>query len=110
MLKRIKFALLVAFCCLFMVGNAFASKNKVYNMGTVESIDVAAKSFVVKQADNSMVTLTVTPASEFEVEFKDKFKFDKDVLFTDLKIGDWVKVKSYSVGTVLQVDEVDIYR
>lgn len=110
MANSIRVMLCVALCCLFMVPSAFANKNKVYTMGTVESVDVAGQSFVVKQADNVLVTLLVTPASEFEVEFKDKFKFDRDVLFTDLKVGDWVKVKSYSVGTMLQVDEVDIYR
>ncbi len=107
--------LVFSFCLLavlaFYAQGAEANKgNKVYTLGFVESIDLAQQTFVVKQRDNSLVTIYVLPSTEIEVEYKSAMKLDRDVELKELKVGDWVKIESYLLGEMLQADEVEINR
>lgn len=83
---------------------------KVRLAGTVEAIDLTAGSFTVADRDKNMSTVFVNPATEFEIEKGKGFFADDDVPFTDLRAGDWVKVKSYRINGRLEADDVEIYR
>ena len=76
--------------------------------GTVESVDPAQKTFVVKDRDGKAIPFRVDDRSEFELEHRDKP--DQDVPFTELKTGDRVKVKAFKGEPPHLVDDVDIYR
>lgn len=92
-------------------GAAFARDNKIRVSGTIESIDQTGFTFVLTQQDGVKTRFNVDARSEFEIERRD-VKHDVDVPFTDLKVGDNVRVKAYP-GLPQQnplADDVKIYR
>ena len=101
MLKRtLCAAFAVAVLVAFSVPAFAGSHHKMRVRGTVESVDPAQKTFVVKDRDGKAIP--------FELEHRDKP--DQDVPFTELKTGDRVKVKAFKGEPPHLVDDVDIYR
>lgn len=96
------------FLSLFSVPAFAGSHHKIRVRGTVESVDPAQKTFVVKDRDGKAIPFRVDDRSEFELEHRDKP--DQDVPFTELKTGDRVKVKAFKGEPPHLVDDVDIYR
>lgn len=80
------FAILLVSTMTMFSSSAFANDSKL--MGTISSIDKKDRTFVVKDADNEKFDITVTPATDIEFDGKvmDKAKF------TDLKVGQYVKI------------------
>ena len=94
MLKRtLCAAFAVAVLVAFSVPAFAGSHHKMRVRGTVESVDPAQKTFVVKDRDGKAIPFRVDDRSEFELEHRDKP--DQDVPFTELKTGDRVKVKAF---------------
>ena len=90
MLKRtLCAAFAVAVLVAFSVPAFAGSHHKMRVRGTVESVDPAQKTFVVKDRDGKAIPFRVDDRSEFELEHRDKP--DQDVPFTELKTGDRVK-------------------
>lgn len=109
MLKRtLCAAFAVAVLVAFSVPAFAGSHHKMRVRGTVESVDPAQKTFVVKDRDGKAIPFRVDDRSEFELEHRDKP--DQDVPFTELKTDDRVKVKSFKGEPPHLVDDVDIYR
>ena len=109
MLKRtLCAAFAVAVLVAFSVPAFAGSHHKMRVRGTVESVDPAQKTFVVKDRDGKAIPFRVDDRSEFELEHRDKP--DQDVPFTELKTGDRVKVKAFKGEPPHLVDDVDIYR
>lgn len=98
---------LVLVLCLASV--AMASENKMRVHGVVEQIDAAKQTFTVRDRDGKIVPFATDVRSEFEVESRE-YGDDMDVPFSDLKVGDKVRVKAYRNATPMLVDEVEIYR
>lgn len=87
------------------------NKNKTYIVGTVESIDMQKKTFTVVNSDGMKTVVAVTPDTEFEVERGKGNLGDFFAKFSDLRVNDWVKAKSYqtlNAGPLAR--EVEIYR
>ena len=101
-------AFAVAVLVAFSVPAFAGSHHKMRVRGTVESVDPAQKTFVVKDRDGKAIPFRVDDRSEFELEHRDKP--DQDVPFTELKTGDRVKVKAFKGEPPHLVDDVDIYR
>ena len=109
MLKRtLCAAFAVAVLVAFSVPAFAGSHHKMRVRGTVESVDPAQKTFVVKDRDGKAIPFRGDDRSEFELEHRDKP--DQDVPFTELKTGDRVKVKAFKGEPPHLVDDVDIYR
>ena len=109
MLKRtLCAAFAVAVLAAFSVPAFAGSHHKMRFRGTVESVDPAQKTFVVKNRDGKAIPFRVDDRSEFELEHRDKP--DQDVPFTQLKAGDRVKVKAFKGEPPYLVDDVDISR
>ena len=109
MLKRtLCAAFAVAVLAAFSVPAFAGSHHKMRFRGTVESVDPALKTFVVKNRDGKAIPFRVDDRSEFELEHRDKP--DQDVPFTDLKAGDRGKGKAFKGEPPYLVDDVDIYR
>ena len=109
MLKRtLCAAFAVAVLAAFSVPAFAGSHHKMRVRGTVESVDPAQKTFVVKNRDGKAIPFRVDDRSEFELEHRDKP--DQDVPFTQLKAGVRVKVKAFKGAPPYLVDDVDIYR
>lgn len=83
---------------------------KVRLLGTVTAIDLKGQNFSVSDRNNNVTTIFVNPGTEFEIEKGKGFWGDDAIPFKDLKVGDWVKVKSYRVNGELEADDVEIYR
>ena len=104
MLKRtLCAAFAVAVLVAFSVPAFAGSHHKMRVRGTVESVDPAQKTFVVKDRDGKAIPFRVDDRSEFELEHR-------DMPFTELKTGDRVKVKAFKGEPPHLVDDVDIYR
>lgn len=109
MLKRtLCAAFAVVVLAAFSVPAFAGSHHKMRVRGTVESVDPAQKTFVVKNRDGKAIPFRVDDRSEFELEHRDKP--DQDVPFMGLKSGDRVKVKAFKGEPPYLVDDVDIYR
>ena len=81
MLKRtLCAAFAVAVLVAFSVPAFAGSHHKMRVRGTVESVDPAQKTFVVKDRDGKAIPFRVDDRSEFELEHRDKP--DQDVPFT----------------------------
>lgn len=84
--------------------------SKVRLAGTVSAIDLKGDNFTIIDRNENSIKLYVNPATEFEIEKGKDFWGDDDIPFKDLRVGDWVKVKSYQVNDGLEADEVEVYR
>ena len=112
-LKKILFTLLFAVLVMGFSGAAIAGSNgkKIKMIGQVSNIDVAASVFSIKDGATA-ATFKVNPFTEFELESaQTSFKHDVKIPFSDLKEGDWVKVKAFrdKQGN-LTADEMDVRR
>ena len=109
MLKRtLCAAFAVAVLVAFSVPAFAGSHHKMRVRGTVESVDPAQKTFVVKDRDGKAIPFRVDDRSEFELGHRDKPV--QDVPVTGLKSGYRVKVKAFKGDPPPLVDDVDIYR
>ena len=112
MKRFVMFTFFVAALSLLSFGvPAMAKSHKIRAHGTVEAIDTTASCFVLKQQDGAKITFSVDQRTEFEVETQNT-RHDMDVPFSDLKVGDSVRVKAYP-GAGQQnplADDVEIYR
>lgn len=90
---------------------ALAAKGeRVRLAGTVTAIDLQGDSFSISDRNKNTTKIFVNPSTEFEMEKGRDFFGDDDIPFKDLKVGDWVKVKSYRVNGELEADDVEVYR
>lgn len=105
-------ALALMLCLAFGSAPAWAAQTgeKVRLVGTVSAIDIKGENFTVTDRSNKATKVYVNPATEFEIERGKDFIGDDDIPFQDLRVGDWVKVKSYRVNGGLEADDVEIYR
>ena len=109
MLKRTLCAVLAAAALIAFSVPAFArDHHKMRVHGTVESVDQAKKTFVLKDRDGKSIPFRVDDRSEFELEFKDKH--DQDATCSELKPGDHIKVKAFKGEAPHLADDVEIYR
>lgn len=111
--KKILFTLFFAVLVMSFSGAAMADSHgkKIKMVGQVSEIDASASVFSIKDGATS-ATFKVNPFTEFELEStQSSFKRDVDIPFSDLKVGDWVKVKAYrdNQGN-LMADDVDVRR
>ena len=83
---------------------------RVRLVGTVTAIDLQGENFTVTDRNKAVTKIFVNPTTEFEIEKGKDFFGDDDIPFKDLRVGDWVKVKSYLVSGELEAADVEIYR
>lgn len=87
-----------------------AQAQKQRFVGTVSTIDLQGENFTITDRNKNITKFFVNPATEFEIEKGKSFFGDDDIPFKDLKVGDWVEVKSVSTGGELEAIDVEIYR
>ena len=85
--------------------------DKVYVIGTVESIDLAKKTFTIVGRDGSKTILDVNPRTEFEIKRGKSSPRDFFMDFADLKVNDWIQAKGYPTQNGgLYLKDVDVFR
>lgn len=109
MLHRLSLVALSALLVLALALPAMAGSKKFETRGTVESVDPAAKTFVVKDHYGKTHNFKVTEHTELEVDHKSDKK-DEKISLDALKTGDSVKVKAYKGESPYAVRDVEIYR
>lgn len=115
-MKSVK--VLKLFVCVLMLGlfmgtaPALAAQGGelVRFVGTVTAIDLQGENFIVSDRNKKTTKFFVNPATEFEIEKGKNFFSDDDIPFKDLKVGDWVKIKSHRINGELEASDVEIYR
>lgn len=97
--------------CLMLISVSYtpseAKSDKFRTKGTVTSINEKEQMFTIKNKYGETISFKVERKSDFEIE-RSIFD-DKDVSFSELKVGDEIKVKAYK-GEPPVVDDVTIYR
>lgn len=83
---------------------------RVRLVGTVTVIDLQGENFSITDRNQNITKVFVNPTTEFEIEKGKDFFGDDDIPFSDLRVGDWVKIKSYRINNELEASEVDVYR
>lgn len=97
-------------CCTLILATSYpvnAKSDKFRTKGTVTVVDEKGQMFTIKNKDGETISFKVERKSDFEVE-RSIFD-DMDVPFSELKVGDEVKVKAYK-GNPPVADDVTIYR
>lgn len=84
-----------------------AKSDKFRTKGTVTSVNEEEQMFTIKNKHGETISFKVERKSDFEIE-RSIFD-DKDISFSELKVGDEVKVKAYK-GEPPVADDVTIYR
>ncbi|HLF66815.1 MAG TPA: hypothetical protein VI522_04285 [Gammaproteobacteria bacterium] len=111
MIKKM-FALLCMVASLTVFADDENNINEVKLEGEVVSIDATAQNFVLKDANNTMNTFQVTPATQFEKKCESCLIMKENILplgFSDLATGNWVRVKYHANTQVKIASEVKIY-
>ena len=84
---------------------------KVYTIGTVESIDLEKKTFTVVNRDASKTIREVSPKTDFEMKRGKGKPGDFFMKFADLKVNDWIQAKGYPTQNGgLYIKDVDVFR
>ena len=78
-------------------------------MGEIVSVDAAKQLVQMKDCDGASVTFKVTPQIEMETERERPVKFVWPADFSDLKAGQWVRVKYYGSGEPKIARDIDIH-
>lgn len=79
-------------------------------VGSVTAIDLQGENFSITDRNKGVTKVFVNPTTEFEIEKGKDFFGDDDIPFRDLKVGDWVQIKSYRLNGELEASDVEIYR
>lgn len=109
---RAAIASLAAPILLAGIGPAHAKKGKSkwpIDMGEVIRIDSAAQIVDIKNADGRTVSFKVTPQTEMEKERERPVKFVRSAEFSDLKEGQWVRIKYYGGDSPKIARDIDIF-
>ena len=69
-------------------------ENEARIVGTVSSIDLEKKAFTVSNAEGVQTIVLVAPDTKFKVKQDNGAKTDTRAALSDLKVNDWVKVKT----------------
>lgn len=104
-MKKVLLTALLVSATMLLSGNALADRDLKLS-GTVSSVDKNTKVFAVKDTDDVIVNVIVTPATS--IEFKHRFM--EKAQFQDLEIGQYVKVE-YTLNNSKKIiaEEVKIY-
>lgn len=89
---------------LFALGIAFADPNEKKTAGTITAVDASKKLITVTTPDNVSMVFAVAPSTELDYK-KQKGK----PVFTDLKVGTWVKIEYFPGDAIHTAEEIDIY-
>lgn len=78
-------------------------------VGEVTQVDLAKKTFAVKDVDGKETRFAGNPTTEIEVERERPVKYSWLGDFSDVKTGSWVKVKYMGAGEIKSVRDIDVY-
>lgn len=85
--------------------------NRVRIIGQVTQINPAAGTLSL-QSNGAVTTIAVTPFTDIELETQTgPFDYDRHIPLSEVKVGDWAKVKARPNGQGgLAADDIDIRR
>lgn len=107
--------LTLLFCLIGFASFAHAGKDKDHDRkwpkvaGEITVVDSQAKTFQIQDPNGLIMTFKVTPETEMEVEGKGLRFWDSEAQLSDLKKGQWLKVKYYGSGATKIAKDVKIY-
>lgn len=107
--------LIAALCVAFAAASpmhAFAKKGQSKwptVIGEVTQVDLAKKTFSVKDVDGKETRFAGNPTTEIEVERERPVKYSWPGDFTDVKPGSWVRVKYMGTGDIKSARDIDVY-
>ena len=109
---RIAIATLAGFILLAGSNLALAKKGQSkwpIAMGEITKVDGAKQLVEIKDSDGQTVTFRVTPQTDMETERERPVKFIWPADFSDLKEGQWVRIKYYGSGNPKIARDIDIF-
>lgn len=83
---------------------------KLKTIGEIVQIEEARQTFEIKDQNGKGMVFKVTPDTNMEFEDNDMFSWSDDAELTDLKAGQWVKIKYYGTGEIKAAEKVKIYK
>ena len=78
-------------------------------MGEVVKVDSAKQLVEIKDSEGQSMAFKVTPQTEIETERERPVKFVWPADFSDLKEGQWVRIKYYGSGNPKIAHDIDIF-
>lgn len=106
-------AALAAILCLTLGFSSLAlaeDGNKRKTIGEIVQIEEAQQTFEINDQNGKGMVFKVTPDTDMEFEDNDLFSWSDDAELTDLKPGQWVKIKYYGTGEIKAAKKVKIYK
>ena len=101
-------------CCMAFIATQAMAKDDDHKWpkisGEIIKVDVPQSSFQIKATNEMLMTFKTTPETEIEIKGKGIIFWDKEQDLSEMKPGQWLKIKYYGNGETKIAKDVTIYQ